>query len=97
MKKKKKKRLPPVRTYHGIVSFPDPDPHAGKGGKGVAHFEPFLGFADSTVQDPELPIRCDLSCDIGQRDRDIDSSISLAYTYVSCILTAARRAFLRNG
>ena len=36
--------------------------------KGLAHFEPFLGFADSTVQDPELPIRfevCDFSGDIG--------------------------------
>ena len=45
-----------------LVSFPDP-----KGEKGLAHFEPFLVFADSTVQDPGLPIRlqaCDFSCDI---------------------------------
>ena len=28
-----------------LVSFPDPNPRAGK--KGLAHFEPFLGFADS--------------------------------------------------
>ena len=43
-----------------------PSPCAGKD---LAHFEPFLGFADLTLQDPELPIRfeaCDFSCDIGQ-------------------------------
>ena len=28
-----------------VVSFPDPNPRAGK--KGLAYFEPFLGFADS--------------------------------------------------
>ena len=37
-----------------IVSFPDPVP---KKGKGLAHFEPFLVFADSTVQDPGLPVK----------------------------------------
>ena len=55
-----------MRTTIVLVLFPDPDPHAGKGS---------LGFADSTVQDPGLPIRfkaCDFSCDIGQRNRDID-------------------------
>ena len=44
-------------------------------GKGLAHFEPFLGLADSTVQDPGLPIifkACDFQCDIGQHNRDID-------------------------
>ena len=59
-------------TGISVVLFPDPDPHTGKGS---AHFEPFLGFADSTVQDPGLPIRfeaCDISCDIDQRNRDID-------------------------
>ena len=30
--------------------------------KGLAHFEPFLVFADSTVQDPGLPIRLQ-ACD----------------------------------
>ena len=39
--------------------------------KGLACFEPFLGLADSTVQDPELSVRfeaCDFSCDIGYRN-----------------------------
>ena len=48
-----------------IVSFPDP---TLKEGKGSGTFQAILGFADSTVQDPELPIRfeaCDLSCNIG--------------------------------
>ena len=46
-----------------LVSFPDPPP---SGEKGLAHFEHFLVFADSTVQDPGLPIRlqaCDFSRD----------------------------------
>ena len=45
-------------------------------GNGLAHFEPFLGFADSTVQDSELPIRFeayDFSCDIGQRNILVDA------------------------
>ena len=46
-----------------IVSCPDPTLCKEKG---LAHFKPFLVFADSTVQDPGLPIRlqaCDFSCD----------------------------------
>ena len=46
-----------------------PRPHPRKKEEGLAHFEPFLVFADSTVQDPGLPIRlqaCDFSCDIDQ-------------------------------
>ena len=39
-----------------------PRPHPQKEGKGLAHFEPFLVFADSTVQDPGLPIRLQ-ACD----------------------------------
>ena len=48
-----------------IVSFPDPTLEEGKGS---GMLRAFLGFADSTVQEPELPIRfeaCDFSCDIG--------------------------------
>ena len=46
----------------GIVGSLVPRPHPQKEGKGLAHFEPFLVFADSTVQDPGLPIRLQ-ACD----------------------------------
>ena len=55
---KSPKRLIFVVLYYSLM----PRPHPQKGGKGLAHFEPFLVFADSTVQDPGL-IRlqaCDL-------------------------------------
>ena len=47
-----------IRVYGSLV----PRPHPQKEGKGLAHFEPFLVFADSTVQDPGLPIRLQ-ACD----------------------------------
>ena len=53
------------RTIHQQCSQ-TPPPH---GEKGLAHFERYLVFADSTVQEPGLPIRlqvCDLSRASGQ-------------------------------
>ena len=54
---------PPASSSCYVVLCPDPTLCKEKG---LAHFEPFLVFADSTVQDPGLPIRlqaCDFSCD----------------------------------
>ena len=50
-----------LNTSQTVLSLV-PRPHPQKEGKGLAHFEPFLVFADSTVQDPGLPIRLQ-ACD----------------------------------
>ena len=51
----------PICLHREAISLV-PRPHPPKEGKGLAHFEPFLVFADSTVQDPGLPIRLQ-ACD----------------------------------
>ena len=53
-----------ISEFSGRASLV-PRPHPQKEEEGLAHFEPFLVFADSTVQDPGLPIRLQ-ACDIDQ-------------------------------